>query len=135
MGHMSIPYIKYLFPIFFSFVSSLDIDCEVCQLSKHVKNSYPLSNYKSSISFSIVHVDVWGLAPTTMFGFQYFGGKVTKNAVIKIVNGILLNWHILYFTNSHTFSIIRIMLFLLLKPYILESSGKQSWINSWETRN
>lgn len=44
-----------------------------CQLSKHVRNSYPISNNKSYVSFSIVHSDVWGSSPTTsLFGFRYF---------------------------------------------------------------
>lgn len=60
---MSFSSIKFLFPSLFSSVSSLGIDCEICQLLKHVRNSYPLSNNKSYIHFAIVHSDVWGLAP------------------------------------------------------------------------
>lgn len=75
MGHMSFQSMKYLFPTLFSSVSLLeDIDCEVCQLSKHVQNSYPLRNKnKSSIPFSLVHYDVCGPSLTTsLFAFLYF---------------------------------------------------------------
>lgn len=66
---------KIMFPDFFFFPSSdvLDFNCEVCQLSKHARNSYPISNNKSSFPFSIVYFDVWGLSPTTsLFDFHYF---------------------------------------------------------------
>lgn len=72
MDHMSF-FSMTLFPSLFSSSLLLDINCEVCQLSKHVQNSYPLSNNKSSLPFSIVDSDVWRSSPTTsLFGFRYF---------------------------------------------------------------
>lgn len=55
-------------------LSLLDGYCEPCQLAKHFRTTYPVSNdKKSSIHFSIVHSDVWSLAPpTSLSGFKYF---------------------------------------------------------------
>lgn len=39
--------------------SALNFQCEICQLSKHVRNSYPKQPYKSSKPF-MIHNDVWG---------------------------------------------------------------------------
>ena len=36
------------------------IQCEVCQISKHVHNSYHIQPFKASHPFSMIHSDVWG---------------------------------------------------------------------------
>ena len=36
------------------------LQCEVCQLSKHVRNNYPIQGYKTSHPFAIIHSDIWG---------------------------------------------------------------------------
>ena len=38
----------------------MNLQCEVCQLSKHIRNSYPCQPYKSSHPFYLIHIDVWG---------------------------------------------------------------------------
>ena len=34
--------------------------CEVCELAKHHHASFPISNKRTSIPFSLIHGDVWG---------------------------------------------------------------------------
>lgn len=55
-------------------VSNFNFLCEPCQLVKHCRSIYPISNKnKSSVSFQLVHTDVWGPLPTTsLSGFRYF---------------------------------------------------------------
>lgn len=47
---------------------------EPCQLAKHCRFIYPISNNKKSyILFSLIHSDVWGPSPTNFLsGFRYF---------------------------------------------------------------
>lgn len=50
-----------------------EFNCEVCQLSKHVRNTYPFSNNSIYIPFILVYSDVWVPSPTSsLFGFRYF---------------------------------------------------------------
>ena len=37
-----------------------DYNCEVCQISKHVRHSYSPLPYKPSHPFYLIHSDVWG---------------------------------------------------------------------------
>lgn len=65
--------LKHLFPHLFSSNPSMDLDCKICQLSKHVCNSYPLSVNKSLHPFDIFHSDVWSPSPiSSLFGYRYF---------------------------------------------------------------
>ena len=59
LGHPSLMYLKKLFPSLIN-KNSFEFQCEVCQLSKYVRNSYPSQPYKSSHPFYLIHSDVWG---------------------------------------------------------------------------
>ena len=59
LGHPNFLYLKKMFPDLID-KDTNNFQCEVCQLSKHVRNSYPQQPYKSSQPFSIIHSDVWG---------------------------------------------------------------------------
>lgn len=73
MGYFSLSSLKHLFLHLFSSNFSMDLDCEICQLSKHVWNSDPLSVNKNLHPFAIVHSDVWGPSPTSsLFGYRFF---------------------------------------------------------------
>ncbi|KAG2406196.1 Retrovirus-related Pol polyprotein from transposon RE1 Retro element 1 [Vigna angularis] len=49
------------------------LDCESCQLGKHVRSSYPKrSETQCDFPFSIIHSDIWGPSRVTSFGFNYF---------------------------------------------------------------
>ena len=60
LGHPNFIYLKKLFPSLFVNKNLELFQCEVCQMSKHVRNSYHIQPYKASHPFSMIHNDVWG---------------------------------------------------------------------------
>ncbi|XP_052733587.1 uncharacterized protein LOC108339168 isoform X3 [Vigna angularis] len=49
------------------------LECESCQLGKHVRSVFPKkSQSMCNSSFSIIHSDVWGPSRVSSFGFRYF---------------------------------------------------------------
>ncbi|KAJ9672956.1 hypothetical protein PVL29_026285 [Vitis rotundifolia] len=64
MGHPSFQYLRHLFPSLCSNKASWDFQCEVCELAKHHQASFPKSKYKPSISFTLIHSDLWGSSCT-----------------------------------------------------------------------
>ena len=36
------------------------LHCDVCELAKHKRVSYPLSNTRFGLPFSLIHADMWG---------------------------------------------------------------------------
>lgn len=64
LGHPSFRVINILFP---SLLKGLEVEifhCEVCELAKHKRVSFPVSNKRSSIPLYLIHTDVWG--PSTI---------------------------------------------------------------------
>ena len=59
LGHPNFLYFKKLFPSLIN-KNSNQLQCEVCQLSKHVRSSYSVQPYKSSHPFYLIYSDVWG---------------------------------------------------------------------------
>lgn len=51
--------LKWLFYNMFKNFKNKDLSCDVCQLAKHVKTTFPISEIKSNKSFSLVHSDMW----------------------------------------------------------------------------
>ena len=60
LGHPSFSVLKVMFPSLFDNLKPEMLHCEVCQLAKHHRVSYPLSNNKASFPFQLIHTDVWG---------------------------------------------------------------------------
>ena len=63
LGHPSFKVIKILFPSLF-FKLDVSFHCEVCELAKHKRVPFPISNNRSSFPFYLIHSDVWG--PSTV---------------------------------------------------------------------
>ena len=59
MGHPAFQYLKHLFLSLCSNKTLLDFQCEVCELAKHHRVSFPKSKYKPSIQFTLIHSDLW----------------------------------------------------------------------------
>ncbi|KAL5851107.1 hypothetical protein ACOSQ3_006225 [Xanthoceras sorbifolium] len=51
LGHPNFMYLEKLFPSLFKNKSFKNFQCEICHLSKHIRNSHP---------FSMIHSDIWG---------------------------------------------------------------------------
>ena len=52
--------------MFPSLFKGLDVEyfhCEVCELAKHKRVYFPISNKRSSIPFYLIHSDIWGSSP------------------------------------------------------------------------
>ena len=57
-GHASFGYMKKLFPSFFANFDVSSFKCDVCELAKSHRASFPLTLNKSAIPFMIIHSDV-----------------------------------------------------------------------------
>ena len=70
LGHPHLSKLKKMFPE----LSGLQtLECESCQLGKHVRSSFPKrSHSKCTSSFSIIHSDIWGPSRVSSFDFRYF---------------------------------------------------------------
>ena len=60
LGHPNFLYLKELFPTLFYNTIIEVFQCEVCQLSKHVRNNFHLQWYKTFHLFATIHNDTWG---------------------------------------------------------------------------
>lgn len=73
MGHASFGYMKKLFPNLFTNLDVSSFKCEVCELAKIHRASFPLILNKSPIPFMIIHSDVWGPSKfATLDGSRWF---------------------------------------------------------------
>ena len=60
LGHPNFMYLEKLFPSLFINKNPKFFSCEIFQLSKHTRSSYPSIQYSSSQPFAMIHTDVWG---------------------------------------------------------------------------
>ena len=73
LGHASFGYLKRLFPSLFAKFDVSSFRCEVCELAKSHRASFPLTLNKSPVPFMILHSDVWGPSKvTTLGGSRWF---------------------------------------------------------------
>ena len=73
LGHASFGYLKKLFPSLFTRFDVSSFQCEVCELAKSHRASFPLTLNKSLVPFMIIHSDVWGPSKvTTLGGSRWF---------------------------------------------------------------
>ncbi|XP_074352811.1 uncharacterized protein LOC141691962 [Apium graveolens] len=73
LGHASFGYIKKLFPSLFVNFDVSSFKCEVCELAKSHRTSFPLNLNKSPVPFMIIHSDVWGPSKfPTLDGSRWF---------------------------------------------------------------
>ncbi|XP_029129864.1 uncharacterized protein LOC109816369 isoform X2 [Cajanus cajan] len=72
LGHPSFNLLKSLFPHLFTKESIESFNCDICQLSKHHRASYPISNKKSTSPFDLIHSDVWGPVVESISGARWF---------------------------------------------------------------
>ena len=71
LGHPSLSKLQKMVP---SLSNLKSLDCESCQLGKHVHSSFPNKAYHRAESlFSLVHSDIWGPSRVnSTLGFRYF---------------------------------------------------------------
>ena len=59
LGHPNFMYLRKLFLSLINKSKSVP-NCEICQFSKHTRNTYPTHIHKPTHPFSLIHSDVWG---------------------------------------------------------------------------
>jgi transposase InsO family protein len=64
LGHPSFQVLKLMFPSLFKGVMIEHFHCDVCELAKHKRASFPISNTRALTPFSLIHSDIWG--PSTV---------------------------------------------------------------------
>ena len=60
LGHPSFRVLKVMFPYLFQGSNISEFHCETCELAKHTRVSFPISNKRSSHHFHLIHSDIWG---------------------------------------------------------------------------
>ena len=60
LGHPSFSTLKIMFPSLFQGLDIGMFHCDDCEFAKHKRVSFPISNKRTSVPFSLVHSDVWG---------------------------------------------------------------------------
>ena len=68
-GHPSLSKLKMMVP---NLKNLQVLECESCQLGKHVRSSFPQTAQRCNSAFSTIHFDIWGPSRVTSFGFRYF---------------------------------------------------------------
>ncbi|KAJ9701255.1 hypothetical protein PVL29_006553 [Vitis rotundifolia] len=62
-----------MFPHLFQGLDIFEFHCETCELAKHTRVSFPISNKRSSHHFHLIHSDIWGpLTIPNVFGARWF---------------------------------------------------------------
>jgi len=64
LGHLSISTLKIMLPLLFKEIDVEKLHCDVCELAKHRRASFPISNKRASIPFALIHSDIW--SPSTV---------------------------------------------------------------------
>ena len=72
LGHASFGYLKKLFPSLFTNLDISIFKCEVCELAKSHRTSFPLIFNKSPVPFMVIHSDVWGPSKVPTLGGSYW---------------------------------------------------------------
>jgi len=60
LGHPSFKYLKNCIYEVVCWSGFIFFQCEICELAKHQRSSFPAQTYKPSKPFSIILSDVWG---------------------------------------------------------------------------
>ena len=53
-----------MFPHLFQGLDIFEFHCETCELEKHTRVSFSISNKRTSYPFHLIHSDIWG--PSTI---------------------------------------------------------------------
>ena len=60
--------LKIMFPLLFKGIDVEKLHCDICELAKHLRASFIISNKRVSIPFALVHSDIWG--PSTFLNIS-----------------------------------------------------------------
>lgn len=60
LGHPSFQIVKIMFPLLFKGLTVESFHCNDCELAKHRRVSFSVSNKRSMFPFDLIHSDIWG---------------------------------------------------------------------------
>ena len=110
--------LEFCFLLYFK-ISVEDFHCEVCELAKHKRVSFPVCNKTSFIPFHLEHSDIWGLSRVnTLFNKRWlisFIDDHTRLCWVYLLNGKSEVEH----TFEQFFFMIKISMIILLNSCIL----------------
>ena len=73
LGHLSFQALGRKFPSLFASCCKDKLGCDVCELAKHTRATYPSSSERSQNPFEVVHSDVWGPSVvTSLLGERWY---------------------------------------------------------------
>ena len=72
LGHALFGYLKRLFPNLFGNLDISIFKCDVCELAKSHRASFPLSFNKSPTPFMVIHSNVWGPSKVPTLGKSHW---------------------------------------------------------------
>ena len=72
LGHASFGYLKKLFPSLFTNLDISIFKCDVCELAKSHRASFPLILNKSPVPFMVIHSDIWGPSKVSTLGGSHW---------------------------------------------------------------
>lgn len=78
--------------------------CQSCQLGKHVRLPFKLSNNNATFAFEIVHTDVWTSPVLSNTGFMY--DVLFLDQLTHFYGFTLLNKNLKFLTNLSTFGLM-----------------------------
>ena len=64
LGHPSFSTLKIMFPLLFKGINVDKVHCDICELVKHRRVSFPISQTRTLFPFDLIHSDIWG--PSTI---------------------------------------------------------------------
>lgn len=71
-GHASFRYLKKLFLSLFTKVDTSCFKCDVCELAKSHRISFPVQLHKSPFPFMIIHSNIWGPYKVSILGESHW---------------------------------------------------------------
>ena len=73
LGHPPFSLLNKMFPSSFTHLDVNNFHCGTCELAKHHRVSFLMSNKKSSTPFALIHTDIWGSSRIpNISGAQWF---------------------------------------------------------------
>ena len=67
LGHPSFNVLKILFLLLFKGIDVESLYCDICEFVKHCHVSFPISNNRTFVHFSLIYSDIWGSLLFPMF--------------------------------------------------------------------
>jgi transposase InsO family protein len=117
-----------MFPSYFASCQKDKLICDICEIAKHTRATYPSQNERSQKTFEVIHSDVWGPSVVnSLLGERWF---------ITFIDGFsCCTWLYLLKRKSDVFSAFKDFYALLCNQYdakvkIFRSDNGTEYVNN-----